>query len=142
MVEPWGKIKMLNLKMKKIVSKTNLLILIIVLSLFLSFFVSDSLADTGGGTGGIPNPIGTTSFTSLLERIIGYLVLIGAPILALMVLYGGFMILTAGGNPEKFKSGKDVILYAVIGYVIILVSWGVIYIIGEILGVPDLVNKI
>ena len=92
--------------------------------------------------GGIPNPIDTTSFTVLLERIIGYLIVIGAPILALMVLYGGFMILTAGGNPEKFKTGKDVILYAVIGYVIILVSWGVIYIIGEILGAPNLVNKI
>ena len=59
-----------------------------------------------------------------------------------MVVKGGFIILTAGGSPEKFKTGKDVILYAVIGYIIILVSWGVIYIIGEILGAPDLVNKI
>ena len=101
---------------------------------------TQSRIDSSGG--GLENPIGTKSFTELLKRIIGYLIVIGAPILALMVLYGGFYILTAGGNPEKFKTGKDVILYAVIGYIIILVSWGIIYIIGEILGAPDLVNKI
>lgn len=132
---------------KKSIVKINLFVLIIILlPIFFSFFINidNSLASThsGGTTGGIPNPIGTDSFTKLLEKIIGYLILIGAPILAIMVIYGGFFILTAGGNPEKFKTGKDVILYAVIGYIIILVSWGIIYIIGEILGAPDIVNKI
>ena len=125
--------------MNKKIATINYLLLFVVYALVFSGAV---LADTGGGTGGIPNPIGPESFTELLKRIIGYLIVIGAPILALMVLYGGFIILTAGGSPEKFKTGKDVILYAVIGYIIILVSWGVIYIIGEILGAPDLVNKI
>ena len=122
-------------------NKYSFLISVCIL-LFVSLETSLVWADIGGGTGGLKNPIGTDSFTELLKRIIGYLIVIGAPILALMVLYGGFYILTAGGNPEKFKTGKDVILYAVIGYTIILVSWGIIYIIGEILGAPDLVNKI
>ena len=130
----------MNAFLKKII---QLFCVFLFASVYFLPIIVNGKFDIGGGTGGgIPNPIDTTSFTVLLERIIGYLVLIGAPILALMVLYGGFMILTAGGNPEKFKSGKDVILYAVIGYTIILVSWGVIYIIGEILGAPNLVNKI
>ena len=132
------------IKLNKIIYSAFLLFFIASISALILFPGDIVLSQTksGGATGGLPNPIVADSFTELLERIIGYLIVIGAPILALMVLYGGFYILTAGGNPEKFKTGKDVILYAVIGYTIILVSWGIIYIIGEILGAPDLVNKI
>ena len=51
-----------------------------------------------------------------------------------MVLYGGFLILTAGDKPEQITKGKNTILYAAIGYTIILCSWGVIYIIQQVLG--------
>lgn len=101
-------------------------------------FINEALGETksGGitGGGGIYNPLGTESFTELLKKIIGYLIKIGAPILVIMAIYGGFLILTAGDNPDKVKGGKNTILWAVVGYAIILVSWGFIYIIGEVLG--------
>lgn len=90
----------------------------------------------GGSTGGISirNPIGATSISQLLDRIIDYLILIGAPILAIMVLWGGFQILTAGGDPEKFSTGRKTITYAVVGYGVILISKGVSFIIRELFG--------
>lgn len=81
------------------------------------------------------NPLKTTSITDLINRVINYLIIyIGPPILTLMILYGAFQILTAGGDPEKFKTGRKTILYAVIGYAILLVAGGVGFLIKELLG--------
>lgn len=121
------------------------LITIVLMSLFLNYsviFAAGGSPGTGGspgaggspGSGGFSNPLGTTSIFELLKRIIGYLITIGAPIVVIMVLYGGFLILTAGDSPEKVQGGRKTIQWAAIGYAIILCSWGIIYIIGEILG--------
>lgn len=106
--------------------------------------INKALADSGGGTGGFSNPLNCTGegkacFLDLLKNIIGYLIMIAAPIVVIMMLYGGFVILTAGDSPEKVAGGRKTIMYAAIGYAIILCSWGIIYIIGEVLG-TDLVK--
>jgi hypothetical protein len=42
------------------------------------------------------------------------------------VIYGGFMVLTSQGNPEKAGKGMKVLMYAGIGIVIILLSFAII----------------
>jgi len=83
------------------------------------------------------NPLKTTSITALLDRVIGYLMVIASPIVAIMVIVGAFQILTAGGDPEKFKTGKKTILYAVIGFAIVLLARGLIAILHQLLGVQQ-----
>lgn len=116
--------------------KINYFLLFIIFIALLSFSVN-VLAETKSEykpTGeGLTNPLGTTDIFTILQRIIGYLIKIGAPILAIMVIYGGYLILTAGDKPEDVKKGKDTILYATIGYIIIICSWGIIYIVGQVL---------
>jgi hypothetical protein len=51
-----------------------------------------------------------------------------------MILIGGFYILSAKDDTGKVQKGKDVIKYAVIGFVVILCSKGVGLILLEILG--------
>ena len=103
--------------------------------------LNKALAAGSGETtgGGFRNPLnctgeGTACFLDLLKKVIGYLITIGAPIVVIMVLYGGFLILTAGDSPEKVQGGRKTIQWAAIGYAIILCSWGIIYILGEVLG--------
>lgn len=86
----------------------------------------------GGVT--IPNPLLLDTITGVLDKIMTYLIMVGAPIVAIMVIYGGFQILTAGGEPEKFTTGRKTILYAVIGYGIIILSKGVTLILKQLLG--------
>lgn len=87
----------------------------------------------------IDNPLcsGSTTCTliSILEQISLYLLWIGAPITTIMIIYGAFQMLTAGGDPAKFKSGSHTVLYAAIGYGIILISWGLVSLTKELLGV-------
>ena len=101
------------------------------------FFINNVYAamDIGGGTkSALFDPLGGKTIFEILNRVIGYMIKIGAPIVALMVIYGGFLILTAGDKPEQVTNGKNTILYAAIGYAIIICSWGIIYIIGEVFG--------
>jgi hypothetical protein len=39
-------------------------------------------------------------------------------IVGIMIIIGAFSIITAGGSPEKVTSGRNLILYAVIGMVV------------------------
>jgi hypothetical protein len=41
-------------------------------------------------------------------------------------LYGGFQILTAGGDEEKVKKGKTTLIQAVIGLIVIFLASNII----------------
>jgi hypothetical protein len=82
----------------------------------------------------LPNPLGVQTITDLVDRIAGYLIVIAAPIVTIMILFAAFQILTAGDNPEKLKTAKQMILWTVVGYGIILISKGITLIIKELLG--------
>lgn len=118
--------------------RNYIIIIILVIILFSTNIILVAAADpvTTGGSSYFANPLGDrATIYTIIQRIIKYLIMIGAPILAIMVIYGGYLILTAGDDPEKVKGGKNTILYAAIGYIIILSSYGVIFIINEVLGV-------
>lgn len=96
----------------------------------------------GGGTGWggqtpggvtLENPLGTTNVAELLDRIVNYLIVIASPIVAIMVIIGAFQMLFAAGDPEKFKKGQKTIIFAVVGFAIILISKGITSIIEQLL---------
>ncbi|MFA5030823.1 MAG: pilin [Patescibacteria group bacterium] len=47
-----------------------------------------------------------------------------------MFMFGGFTILTSGGNVERVGKGKKIIVYAAIGLIIVLLSWSIVYIVS------------
>mgnify|MGYP001614511067 CR=1 FL=1 len=74
----------------------------------------------------LPNPLGTSDFRVIVGRIVQILTG-GAGTLGLLVfIYGGFQWLTAAGNPEKIKKGKDILLWAVVGMVVMFSSYFVV----------------
>lgn len=104
---------------------------ILVIGLFFAF--SNVLLAQGTGEGGsdrgfngLTNPLGADTLSELIDNIItGLRDTIAPPLVAVAVLYGGFLMLFAGGDPEKFAKGRKAILYAVIGYAIILIASGI-----------------
>ncbi len=96
--------------------------------------IANAQVDVEIGTG-LENPLKYNTISDLINGILGYLVIIAAPICALFVLIGGFQLLTAAGNVEKVTTGRRTIIYAAVGYGIILISYGLSAIIKDILGV-------
>ena len=43
-----------------------------------------------------------------------------------MIIYGGFMLLTAQGDPARIKRGKDVVLYSVIGLILVMLAYAIV----------------
>lgn len=92
-------------------------------------------ADTTGETTiTVPNPLDCPDLGCVGGKIIGALFYISIPIVSIMVLWGGFQILSAGGDPEKVKTGGKTILYATVGFAVILLANGVAGIITSIIG--------
>ena len=82
----------------------------------------------------ILNPLGVSTFAGLIAKINQWLIYIGGPILTLVILIGAFQLMTSGGSPEKVTKGRHTITYAVIGYALLLISTGIIFIIRDVLG--------
>ncbi len=61
---------------------------------------------------------------ALMNNIIVYIMTCLAPILAgIMLIFGGFYFMVAGVDPEKISRAKQFLTGAVVGLVIIFVSW-------------------
>ena len=78
-------------------------------------------------TKALPNPLGTVTDP---REIIGNLIRAGLGIvgsIALLVfIWGGFTWVIAGGNEEKIKKGKDLIIWASFGLVVIFFSYAIV----------------
>lgn len=65
------------------------------------------------------------------DNIFGYIIGLFYFIAMLFAIYGGFTILTSGGDEDKVKKGKNLIIYVVIGLALVfLASQIVTWIIG------------
>lgn len=119
----------MNKKIIKMKLFSKIVFLIIV---FLNELRAGIVKAEGGVT--ILNPLGgnVKTFGDLLGKLIDGLMVISVPIVSGMVLVAGFQMLTAGGNPEKFKKGRDTLIYAAVGFAVVLLAKSVHLIIGSI----------
>lgn len=78
------------------------------------------------GEGVICNPLPKiTSIPGLIQTILEGAIKIGLPIVALAIIYAGFLFVFARGNPEKLGTAKDTLLYTLIGAAILLGAWAI-----------------
>ncbi len=76
---------------------------------------------------------GTDFVTTLLNFGIG----IAGGIAMLLIIFGGFQILTSAGNPERLNAGKELISSAITGLLMIVFSTFLLKVIGvNILCIP------
>lgn len=76
-----------------------------------------SITDATGGQG---------SFRELAKTFLNFILGFLGFLAVVMVIYGGFLYVTAAGKQEKVDEGKKIILYAIIGIVIILLSFAIV----------------
>ena len=94
------------------------------------------------GPNGIDTAIGCIPVLGGQEEFLGFLLKwaigVGSGIAFLLILYAGFMIMTAAGNPERLKAGQELITSAISGLVLLIFSIFVLRFIGiDILGLDQ-----
>lgn len=78
------------------------------------------------------NPLGCENLLCIAQALIVGARKIAVPLVAIMVLYGAFLILTAGAKPDNLKKGRDVITWAIVGFIVVLLAEGVTYLLQDI----------
>ncbi|MDX1535405.1 MAG: hypothetical protein R3346_01455 [Candidatus Spechtbacterales bacterium] len=81
----------------------------------------------------INNPITSNTLDDLVERILNIVITFGIPIYGLMVAIAGFMFVTGAGTPEKRKKAINIVKYATIGFVILLLGRGVVALVRSLI---------
>ncbi len=116
--------------------KKNLLRIVIVT--FILVLPILSLAVDGDDDLSTPTPVkienpltGVNSITDLVRTILEGVIKIGIPVIALAIIYCGFLFVSAQGKPESIKKAKDALLYTLIGAAILLGSWAIAQLISE-----------
>ncbi len=110
----------------------KILFTFVLLSLALPIMV---LADCPPGSVCIENPLTATSFEAIVGNGINFIFKIAVVLAPLMVIIGGFLLLTAGGNIQQIDQAKKLLLWTAIGFLVVLLSKGILAIINQILGV-------
>ena len=81
---------------------------------------------------------GTSSVGTVLGELLPYILGLAGIILFLYLIWGGFELLTSGGNPETMARGKGKIGHAVVGFILVFASYWIAQIIQHILGIEIL----
>ncbi|MBU0597709.1 pilin, partial [Patescibacteria group bacterium] len=95
--------------------------------LAVTLLVSDTaVAQVGTGNFGPTFGLGTADLQSTIINIVQWALGFLGLVAVIMIIYGGFVWMTAGGNQEKVAKAKKIITRAVIGLVIVLLAWAIV----------------
>ena len=97
----------------------------------------DDISDIEFGIGKIEEKLAPTGVTA--EGDVGNLILkyvnFALPFLALAAfvgfIYAGFLYVTAYGNDEQIQKSKKVIIYAVVGLILVILSYSIVQLFTE-----------
>ena len=100
---------------------------------------SSSGSDSGGSSGPAHKSDDLISDTNkIINVVLGVLGVVAVAV----VIYGGFLFLTAQGDPGKIKKGKDSITWGIIGLIIALLSWSIInFVLSSTMSAPAAQNS-
>ena len=76
----------------------------------------------GGQTVTFTDPLGGKTFGDVAKIVVDVLVGFAIPILGIMIIWGAFQLITSGGDPSKISAGKKTLLWAVVGFAIVLLA--------------------
>ena len=73
-----------------------------------------------------------TNINALIRLAINWLLGIAAGVAVLFMIIGGFWYITSGGNEETAEKGKNTAINAIIGIVIIILSWVIVNVVANL----------
>lgn len=81
------------------------------------------------------DPTGFTNVGSIIGKLLPYVYVVAGLTLLLFLIAGGIGLMTSAGNPDKSKAAMGKISGALIGFLIIFVSYFIAKIVEVLLGV-------
>ena len=89
----------------------------------------------------IENPLGEGNLETIpdfIAKLVEIVLKVGIPIVALAIIYTGFLFVAAQGNPEKITKAKKSLVYTLIGAALLLGAFVIATAIGAV--VDDIIS--
>lgn len=105
-----------------------------VISTLVTFAILLLLPFTVQAQGNIPNPIGEAfkDFPTAVATLSRWIRSLAILLYLAMLLYAGYIRMTAGADPEKAKKAMQIIMYSTTGFILIIIAPLVIRTVGAI----------
>lgn len=82
------------------------------------------------------NPQGYTN--DVLSTVISLFFIVGIVYFMWHIIFAGYHLIGADGDPKKFESAKNEITYSILGVIVIFTIFGLMKFVGFILGIEGL----
>jgi len=85
----------------------------------------------------LDNPLGekNTNINTLIGTVIHAIIGIVGSLALAMFVYGGFTWMTAAGASDKVQKGKDIVIWATIGLIVIFSSYAMVsFVLNNVIG--------
>ncbi len=109
--------------------KTLPSLLVLFFLLIIPLLSVESACDPSAGK--ICPPVDQTNLNDFIKDLLEGALKLGMPLVALAIIYCGFLFVTAIGNPEKITKANDALLYTLIGAAVLLGSWAIATLISD-----------
>lgn len=81
------------------------------------------------------NPITSNTLDQVVSNLTDFVFTIALIVCPLVIIIGGFLFVTAGGDPKKVETGKKMIFWALVGLTIAMLAKGAVVLLRALLGV-------
>ncbi len=75
---------------------------------------------------------GETSVNALIKTVINWMLGIAFAVAVIFLIYGGFLFITSAGNEESAEKGKSTVVNALIGIIIIILSYVIVNVVANL----------
>lgn len=87
----------------------------------------------------VPNLAGD-SIGEIIGKITPWIYAAIGLVLLVYLIMGGFQFMMSGGDPKASEAAKKKITNAVIGFVIVFISYWIVIVLGEVLGIRKIIS--
>ena len=74
-------------------------------------------------TGAKITMLGSGSLGQIINRVVGWVLILAGVIAVIYLIYGGLLYITAAGDAEKATKGRTALINAIIGIIIIALAY-------------------
>mgnify|MGYP001607593183 CR=1 FL=1 len=77
---------------------------------------------------------------AVFSNVVSVVLSLAGVVLFIMLIYGGFKYLTAGGDPKALEGAKGTLSHAILGLVVLILAFIILKVIAEVTGVSSILN--
>lgn len=87
-----------------------------------------------------PNFNSDSTLGDIISGLLPYIFYLAGFLILLYGVMGGYQIMNSQGDPKAIAQGRDKITYAIVGFIVMVVSYWILQLVGRILDIQQIVD--